>query len=71
MLFRSRVRCKTIEISIFNANGDSLPGPLIIGTFEKWAPETLLGLSGKGPLVANRQEINAYALNDEYYIIIF
>ena len=26
-------RCKTIETSIFNVNGDSLPGPLIIGTF--------------------------------------
>ena len=24
--------------SIFNVNGDSLPGPLIIGTFEKRAP---------------------------------
>ena len=29
----------TIETSIFNVNGDSLPGPLIIGTFEKRAPE--------------------------------
>ena len=27
------------ETSIFNVNGDSLPGPLIIGTFEKRAPE--------------------------------
>ena len=26
-----------------------------------FGPQTLLGLSGKGPLVANRQEINAYA----------
>ena len=25
--------------SIFNVNGDSLPGPLIIGTFEKRAPD--------------------------------
>ena len=33
-----RVRCKTIETSIFNVNGDSLLGPLIIGTFEKRAP---------------------------------
>ena len=35
--------------------------------------ETLLGLSGKEPLVANQQEINVYgnALNDEYYIIFF
>ena len=32
------VRCKTIETSIFSVNGDSLPGPLIIGTFEKRAP---------------------------------
>ena len=32
------VKCKTIETSIFNENGDSLPGPLIIGTFEKRAP---------------------------------
>ena len=32
------VRCKTIETSIFTVNGDSLPGPLIIGTFEKRAP---------------------------------
>ena len=29
----------SIETSIFNVNGDSLPGPLIIGTFEKRAPE--------------------------------
>ena len=36
------VRCKTIETSIFNVNGDSLPGPLIIGTFEKQAPEALV-----------------------------
>ena len=28
-----------METSIFNVNGDSLPGPLIIGTFEKRAPE--------------------------------
>ena len=35
------VRCKTIETSIFNVNGDSLPGLLIIGTFEKRAPELL------------------------------
>ena len=27
-----------IETSIFNVNGDSLPCPLIIGTFEKRAP---------------------------------
>ena len=27
-----------IETSIFNVNGKSLPGPLIIGTFEKRAP---------------------------------
>ena len=33
------VRCKTIETSIFNVNGHSLPGPLIIGTFEKRAPD--------------------------------
>ena len=33
------VRCKTIETSIFSVNGGSLPGPLIIGTFEKRAPE--------------------------------
>ena len=26
---------QTIETSIFHVNGDSLPGPLIIGTFEK------------------------------------
>ena len=32
------IRCKTIETSIFNVNGNSLPGPLIIGTFEKQAP---------------------------------
>ena len=30
--------CKTVETSIFNVNGDSLPGPLIIETFEKRAP---------------------------------
>ena len=29
---------KTIETSIFNGNRDSLPSPLIIGTFEKRAP---------------------------------
>ena len=29
---------QAIETSIFNVNGDSLPGPLIIGTFEKRAP---------------------------------
>ena len=29
---------KLIETSIFNVNGDSLPGPLIIGSFEKRAP---------------------------------
>ena len=29
---------KTIEPWTFNANGDSIPGPLIIGTFEKRAP---------------------------------
>ena len=28
----------TIETSIFNVNGDSLRGPLIIGTFKKRAP---------------------------------
>ena len=33
-----RVRCKTIETSILIVNEDSLPGPLIIGTFEKRAP---------------------------------
>ena len=33
------MRCKTIETSIFTVNGDSLPGPLIIGTFEKRAPD--------------------------------
>ena len=33
-----RVRCKTIETSVFNVNGDSLPGPLITGTFEKRRP---------------------------------
>ena len=27
-----------MQTSIFNANGDSLLGPLIIGTFEKRAP---------------------------------
>ena len=31
-------RCKTIETSTFYGNRDSLPGPLIIGTFEKRAP---------------------------------
>ena len=30
-----------IETSIFNINGDSLPGPLIIGTFEKRAPGSI------------------------------
>ena len=35
------VRCKNIETSIFNVNGDSLPGSLIIGTFEKRAPSYL------------------------------
>ena len=29
---------KLIETSIFNVNGHSLSGPLIIGTFEKRAP---------------------------------
>ena len=29
---------QTIETSIFNVNGDSLPGLLIIGTFEKRVP---------------------------------
>ena len=28
----------TPQTSIFNVDGDSLPGPLIIGTFEKRAP---------------------------------
>ena len=32
------VRCKTIETLIFTVNVDSLPGPSIIGTFEKRAP---------------------------------
>ena len=32
------MRCKTIETSIFNVNDNRLPGPLIIGTFEKQAP---------------------------------
>ena len=27
-----------MKTSIFNVNGDSLPGPLDIGTFEKRAP---------------------------------
>ena len=30
---------QTIETSVFNVNGSSLPSPLIIGTFEKRAPE--------------------------------
>ena len=38
---------QTIETSIFNVNGGSLPGPLIIGTFEKRAP----GPGRLGPLV--------------------
>ena len=29
------------KLLIFNVNGDSLRGPLIIGTFEKRAPATL------------------------------
>ena len=29
---------KTIETSIFNVNGNSLLGPLMIGTFERQAP---------------------------------
>ena len=29
---------QTIETSILKVNGGSLPGPLIIGTFEKRAP---------------------------------
>ena len=29
---------KLLKPMIFNVNGDSLPGPLIIGTFEKRAP---------------------------------
>ena len=33
---KERLDC--IETSIFKVNGDSLPGPLIIGTFEKRAP---------------------------------
>ena len=36
------VRCKTIETSIFDGNRDSLPGPLVIGTFEKRAPGRFL-----------------------------
>ena len=32
---------KLIETAIFNVNGDSLPGSLIIGTFEKRAPGSL------------------------------
>ena len=35
---------QTIETSIFNVNGDSLPGPLIIGTFEKRAPGNFMVL---------------------------
>ena len=31
-------RLQGIETSIFNVNGNSLPGPLIIGTLEKRAP---------------------------------
>ena len=31
------------ETSIFNINGDGLPGPLIIGTVEKRAPGPLDG----------------------------
>ena len=33
--------------SIFNVNGDSLPGPLIIGTFEKRAPGEVEVREGK------------------------
>ena len=29
------VRCKTTETAVFNVSGNSLPDPLIIGTFEK------------------------------------
>ena len=30
---------KLLKTLILNVNGDSLPGPLIIGTFEKRAPD--------------------------------
>ena len=33
-----RVGSKTFETLIFNINGDGLPDPLIIGTFEKQVP---------------------------------
>ena len=29
---------KLLKTSVFNVNGDSIPGPLLIGTFEKRAP---------------------------------
>ena len=32
---------------MLDANGKSLPGPLIIGTFEKRAPERLRGMRAK------------------------
>ena len=60
------VRCKTVETSIFNVNGDSLPGPLIIGTFEKRAPGpgcSKLGSDNPG-LVQNLDSImKAYKVN--------
>ena len=34
--------CKTIEISILNANSNNLPGPLIIGSFEKRVHSALI-----------------------------
>ena len=32
------VICKTMETSILNVNSNRFPGPVIIGTFKKWAP---------------------------------
>ena len=37
------VKCKAIETSTFNVNGNSLPGPIIIRTLKKRAPGPKLG----------------------------
>ena len=41
---------------MFNVNGDSLPGPLIIATFEKRAPDTI-----------SDQLLSAYAYAQELF----
>ena len=49
----------TIETSILNVNGDSLPGPLIIETFEKRAPENYNRCSGCGSAIFGEKKLKS------------